>query len=485
MKKYLIILALIISTTICAQNNFYKAIINSSDDKLLTIFEDDGSFILAGGSTTQNRIEAYVLKIDSVGNIINTLVYGDTISDYAILSSIMTDTTYVFIGGKGIEGIYGPSYLWVLITDKNLNIIRNVSYFATNSLNFINYNSSIIDSDSNIVVAGYNYNQYPQNMQGYLYKLSTEGDYIMSNINDFPDTNCYFFDLIESGLHNYKVMASSFYSLGTNQIVEIDDSLKYISYKVVNASIYPGSNGVFSHLDSIYYLLYNSYTMNSSYNFVKVCKYSILNDSVVSEIDIGPQDTINSAAFRGISRCSNGFYVGYTLNASKTNQWYGEGQKSEFALAKLDFAMNVTWQKQFSYQDAYIKMTVVQSTSDNGCIMIGAIQDINATILKNDILIIKVDSNGQTTWTKNIELPDTKIKLFPNPTSDFINLSIVSSTKTIKEITIYNVNGKQVLHQQINSQQTQLNVSSLASGIYIIEGYTQGGEVFREKFVVE
>ena len=146
--------------------------------------------------------------------------------------------------------------------------------------------------------------------------------------------------------------------------------------------------------------------------------------------------------------------------------------------------MNVTWQKQFSYQDAYIKMTVVQSTSDNGCIMIGAIQDINATILKNDILIIKVDSNGQTTWTKNIELPDTKIKLFPNPTADFVNIELHGDMQ-IANITIYKINGKKVLHQQINSQQTQLNVSSLASGIYIIEGYTQGGEVFREKFVVQ
>jgi hypothetical protein len=57
---------------------------------------------------------------------------------------------------------------------------------------------------------------------------------------------------------------------------------------------------------------------------------------------------------------------------------------------------------------------------------------------------------------------NSKLKVYPNPTSDFIN---IETTKEIKNIAVYNMIGQKIM--QANSK--QLNVSNLANGAYILE----------------
>lgn len=64
------------------------------------------------------------------------------------------------------------------------------------------------------------------------------------------------------------------------------------------------------------------------------------------------------------------------------------------------------------------------------------------------------------------EFNSGKVALYPNPVRDMLN---ISSEKEISNIIIFDLSGKQVYTQSINNKQMQINVSHLATGIYIVK----------------
>jgi len=77
-------------------------------------------------------------------------------------------------------------------------------------------------------------------------------------------------------------------------------------------------------------------------------------------------------------------------------------------------------------------------------------------------LIIKEPIN---TGISNIQTPTTSFNLFPNPTTDFINIES-SENETIFKI--FNMNGQLVNDGKFIGK-TKINVSDLQSGVYIIQ----------------
>jgi len=65
-----------------------------------------------------------------------------------------------------------------------------------------------------------------------------------------------------------------------------------------------------------------------------------------------------------------------------------------------------------------------------------------------------------------LETPDMTISIYPNP---IVNIVYISTNKTINAVNIYNITGKTVLKNKVNSSYMQLNTSELESGIYLLE----------------
>lgn len=72
----------------------------------------------------------------------------------------------------------------------------------------------------------------------------------------------------------------------------------------------------------------------------------------------------------------------------------------------------------------------------------------------------------------------TSIKLYPNPTTDFVNIQIQEG-RSIKEVAIYNVTGKQVSVQRTNN----LDLRSLPAGTYILKASFADGEKLIRKVI--
>jgi len=78
---------------------------------------------------------------------------------------------------------------------------------------------------------------------------------------------------------------------------------------------------------------------------------------------------------------------------------------------------------------------------------------------------------------------NASLLIFPNPTNNFLNIS--SQKISMKHVDVLNILGQTVFQKQIspdNLHNTQLNVSFLTPGVYIIQA-TDNNNIIRAKFI--
>jgi len=75
-----------------------------------------------------------------------------------------------------------------------------------------------------------------------------------------------------------------------------------------------------------------------------------------------------------------------------------------------------------------------------------------------------------------------KTTLYPNPTSDFLNVENPLNTLVLADI--YNLNGQRVSVQQLESGLNQINVQDLSAGMYLIRLTDKGNVIYSGKFRV-
>lgn len=64
------------------------------------------------------------------------------------------------------------------------------------------------------------------------------------------------------------------------------------------------------------------------------------------------------------------------------------------------------------------------------------------------------------------------VKLYPNPANEWVN---VQSAETIREVRVYDVNGRVISAQTCNTLQAEIDVTKFSEGIYIVETITDSG----------
>jgi hypothetical protein len=91
--------------------------------------------------------------------------------------------------------------------------------------------------------------------------------------------------------------------------------------------------------------------------------------------------------------------------------------------------------------------------------------------------------DGSCVYSTSInEVVDTSTEIYPNPANNVLN--IVSYTVGINSISIFNLNGQEVLNTNVNANQIRLNTSSLANGVYIVDIKSNNNSV-KGKLVIE
>jgi hypothetical protein len=89
--------------------------------------------------------------------------------------------------------------------------------------------------------------------------------------------------------------------------------------------------------------------------------------------------------------------------------------------------------------------------------------------------------NGGVTFIKEHQPSETTFTICPNPANNEITVE-TSSTPAVSQLSIINLNGQQLITRQITELRTQIDISSLPSGVYFVR-LTNDNAVQVGKFV--
>jgi Secretion system C-terminal sorting domain/Kelch motif len=97
--------------------------------------------------------------------------------------------------------------------------------------------------------------------------------------------------------------------------------------------------------------------------------------------------------------------------------------------------------------------------------------------------MIAVDGSETVSQVETVHFGKAnQYKITPNPTHGDLNIALESAMTQDCQISVYDLVGRKVVSQKVNSNFTSLNLNALEKGIYIVE-IQQNGKVSKEKIV--
>ena len=78
---------------------------------------------------------------------------------------------------------------------------------------------------------------------------------------------------------------------------------------------------------------------------------------------------------------------------------------------------------------------------------------------------------------------DSRIQIFPNPAKNKLNINL-DGTIEADQISIVDLNGNEVILHSLSKPSFDIDISNLASGVYIVQTLTNSGVINRQKIVV-
>lgn len=102
------------------------------------------------------------------------------------------------------------------------------------------------------------------------------------------------------------------------------------------------------------------------------------------------------------------------------------------------------------------------------------------SMMKGSLMIRPVVGSNYYIGTEEIKAENNKLEIYPNPTSDVLNIANISSDKC-DDIRVYDMSGR-LLRQY--SYECNLDVSDLSKGLYMIRVVTEDSGVYVGKFLI-
>lgn len=465
--KIILICIVLLSSPALAQTTFSKCIKNTNNEFPTTAIEmKNGNYLISYGSIPPNQenFNQKFIVLDTNGLEITTAKIID-LEGSCLISNLhqVNDSLILAIGTYGYTG--KNLDIWIIGMDPLLST-KWEKKFKTN-YPFYFFNRSIINSDNNIVIASTLANGSTYNCL--FFEITENGDSLYSKYLNQPVGHPVVFDILEIKNEKKYRLASTGFTSTTNsmgQILTIDSLFNLIQIDAIPANMY-NCTTLTNDTDTTYFLSGNYDDLNSNERDIAIMRLDENNDKLAITFFGKPGNIIDFGGYEQSMdyNTKSDIYVGGTSNQdiSPINNIYSSS-KSWFILSSYDSLLNLHWTR-FYGGDAYYTLEGVQATSDNGCIMYGNRYDYLTQEMEKDILIIKVDEQGLYT---GIGEPQVKINdaiLYPNPGREQLNIQSGPQINGAA-FTLYDMQGRPLLNQTLNSTQLKLNTATLPSGIY-------------------
>lgn len=375
----------------------------------------DGGFVLCGRWTDTVTVSAcaFLMKINSIGDSLWLKKYSTANHDYANSVALNIDGGFLVAGEIFNANPPGYNDAWVFKTDSLGNIIWQKTYdiYGLGDV----FNKVLITPDSGIVCAGAT---QPNAVNGkeYVVKLNQQGDTVWTK--EFGGIEC-------GGTFNLNLTSDNGF-IGCGAICINGEQ---------RASVY--------RLDSLgNQIWYKSYARGD-----------------------------RNYSFSAIHEMPNGNFMAAGVDIDVAQPILtGEPRVRLFELNALGDSI---WSKQYTHYGAGSEdyLFDMKLTSDGGYIMCGYI--INGSLpQKNDVLVIKIDSNGCaisncTVGINENTIPENEIIVYPNPSSGIFTIEIENLENAVVEI--YNISGQLVKHQMLKNNYEIIDINQQPNGLYLVK----------------
>jgi len=463
-------------------NDYFTDFIKVNDYYLITGFQVDQN-----ASTTYSVLRNFITKVDNNGNLIQT-IYADTFDseDFYQKSCHYNNNIYIF-GTKGVGSDSTTFCIWK--RDTNLTLLSE-HIFSEIELNYFFSTNSKINSNDSIISFYCNYYDSNAVFHSFLFDVNLNC-LSVQNITVFNES-FYMLDYIRNNTSN------SFYAMATmfgdnihnyNVIVKYDSNFNFID--TINLSFYPSGNSNIQFYQSNKYIFSSEgpdiwHITPNNPDFFDKLRLTIVdsNFNFISQISFGDIDSSDVRAGYGINlskNSNNEYFAGAYLTEGLFNTSHPD---LGLLIVKLDSNLTEIWHKNIIGNSRY-RLHKIHPTDDGGVLLLVEKGPKNGS--SADAFLMKIGPNGEVTNIIDLKIPNRKsiVSIFPNPTSQNLNIKLLETTQNIDEIRIYDLQFKEILNRKINSTQTTIEVNKLAKGVYLVEGETTKGEIFMEKFVVE
>ena len=463
-KTFLLFLVIFQVIFLYSQTTFITDIHSSDTTKVARVGVENGSkdLFLAGfyGKYLNKDwayIGEYLVKLDSAGNKIKE--YFNLIPDTALTFQeiFLTDTNLLLVSTKqALENGYDVFDFYIKKFDFNLNLLSSKSYSFPDSLNATRIRAKITDEET-IYIYGHAYSENNYH-RDFIYKINND-----TSVLRFYDS------LYRPALHILKdnsICLTSIYKNTCNRygsLVFLDSNLNFSNYLCFDEE----DTLYIEEYDNLLPIDDNKYIFNGLGNW-NTNNFRILDSNFnVIKQSLYDNYTYMEAANNNMDFIyQNHIYVSNLLNFQT------------YSLTKTDTALNKIYQKIITFSDNWLLNGVV-ATRDSGCLMIAIMRGEQM-----GVRAIKFDQYGNLPTNLPPEIKISDFAVYPNPTSDFINIKKAVQIEKA-DFVLYNSVGQKVLQSALNESITNLNISNLQKGVYIYNILENGQVVDTGKIIVE
>jgi hypothetical protein len=145
----------------------------------------------------------------------------------------------------------------------------------------------------------------------------------------------------------------------------------------------------------------------------------------------------------------------------------------------------VIWRHRHSYNEFNSHFLNFKETYDNNFIVIGSAREEETG---QDTWLLKLDSNGclepgcLEVGIEEAEL-EMGIIVYPNPTQDRLFIKMEQNLKKPLHFSLYNLQGKLLIQEQLVAEYESFDLSSLSTGVYLVHIIDNNGKKVSRKII--
>lgn len=477
MKRFLAILFFCQSIQLVnAQYDFQKIIGNANATYGRDVLQTkDSGYVICGSSSGYGdyTANAYLLKLDIQGNYLWTKSYGGNNTDWATRMVENPDKSIVFTGYTNSSGNGGYD-IWLVKTDSTGNLIWQKNYGGSDW----DFGRCIIStSDGGYLISGETYSFGNGNSDAFLLKTDMNGDSLWMHTYGYAG--------METGEKVIETAAGKYVVIGTSDAyagqmkdawllkVHADGNLLWEQH--YGSTKDESGMGIVLAANDEMYITGNTDSLSAQ-----------AEDIFLYHLDSAGAVMCYSPYGGNLDESARDVALRYNNNVLMAGLSYTYGYAGDFIIYQSD--PGCFWQGGPTYGDAYVEEPwSIKPTLDSGCIVVGDTKDGPGM---NSIFVVKLDAsipNTQniTTYFDVSAVQEINagrfISVYPNPAGELLH---ISSDSQLKSLALYDVSGKLLLKKPVNSYYTELDLSSLPSGIYLLHVTDESGMIHPEKLLI-